>query len=170
MKEILTEEEKKQIRDLYFSNTLTEDKFGEFLSDEFRQIFDDFASGRITEKEMEMRVKLALLEEEVKFLKDIFVDYPEIAERVQDSNLVQLIDWVKQRVNSAPDLFFPSVESKEELSKHEYSNIIIAGVISELFNLFPDLKGSEDVSDDLVNYLKFYHDDELFSGLDELNF
>jgi hypothetical protein len=55
---------------------------------------------------MEMRVKLALLEEEVKFLKDIFVDYPEIAERVQDSNLVQLIDWVKQRVNSAPDLFF----------------------------------------------------------------
>jgi hypothetical protein len=66
-------------------------------------------------------------------------------------------------------LFFPGVESKEELSKHEYSNIIIAGVISELFNLFPDLKGSEDVSDDLVNYIKFYHDDELFSGLDELN-
>lgn len=168
MKKILTESEKKEIRKLYYESD--EDQIKKLLdNEEFRQIFTDFSSGRITEKEMEMKVKIMLLGEEVKYLREIFEDYPHIAERVKDSDVVEMTRDTIRTVNNNSDAFFGNYGDLNMVPKHAYSTMIIAGLIKRLEDMYPELKRDLDWSGDFINYMKFYHDDMLFGGFDELN-
>ena len=144
------------------------------------KLISDFTSGKIDEKEMEMRMKLLFLEDSVKYLDEIFEDFPEVAEKVTDSYLQKMVGWVIKVVNSEPEHFFNGLD-KEDLDKRTYGDVIIGNVLKEIRNKFPILNLPEDESDrsqssesetmysDLVNYIKFYHDDLLFDGFEELD-
>lgn len=168
MKKILSESEKNEIRKLYYESD--EDQIRNLLdNEEFRTIFTDFSSGKITEKEMEMRVKIMLLGEEVKYLREIFEKHPHIAEKVKDSDVLQMTRDTIRTVNNNTGAFFGNYEDMKMLPKHAYSTMIIVGVIDKLEKMFPELKSDLDWSSDFVNYMKFFHDDVLFGGFDELN-
>lgn len=144
------------------------------------KLISDFTSGKIDEKEMEMRMKFLLLEDSVKYLDEIFEDFPEVAEKVTDSYLQKIIGWVIKVVNSEPEHFFNGFD-KEDLDKITYGIVIMRNVLKEIRNKFPVLNLPEDdpygsqssesetMYSDLVNYIKFYHDDLLFDGFEELD-
>ena len=57
MKKILSESEKNEIRKLYYESD--EDQIRNLLdNEEFRTIFTDFSSGKITEKEIQYEKKI----------------------------------------------------------------------------------------------------------------
>ena len=176
---IISENEKKDIRKLYYeSPSEDDDSMDNPLNNvEFRKIIDDAMSGKITPEEAEMRIKILLLTYSVKNIKDIFEKYPDVAQKINDSDVVQIIKDTVRTANDDPYNFFiynharPVEDLSDVQTKHIYGEMIIDGVIENFMNVYPELDDNDDEwVDDLTNYIKFYHDDLLFEGFNETDF
>jgi len=158
----------KRLREEEYEDDDSMKRFAKFTMSELPDLIKDVQSGKMSYEELTAKMKLAILEKDVKYLSDILEDFPEIAEKLTDSYLQQVIGWVIDGVNSNPD-YFASLPSGYELDKHEYSDYVINDVIQEILSKFPVLQNEDEVAVDLENYIKFYHDDLLFKGFEGSN-
>lgn len=175
---IISENEKKDIRKLYYESPSDDDPMGLMNNDEFMKIIADGLAGKITPEEAEMRIKILLLTDSVKPIKEIFEEYPDVAEKINDSDVIRILKDTIRTANDDPHSFFiynhvrPVEDLSDLQSKHIYGEMIIDGVIEKFVNVYyPELDYNDfNWKSDLINYIKFYHDDLLFEGFNKMNF